>query len=110
MLGLGESRDELLAVFADLRASGCDVLTLSTFRSVFSVVTLVIWFALHRPPVPLTPRQREVLRLLVKGYSNERIAGELQIAQNTVKQHAHAIYSALGVSTRAELIAANSRK
>ena len=40
--------------------AGCDVLTLSTFRSVFSVATLVIWFALHRPPVPLTPRQRNI--------------------------------------------------
>lgn len=38
--------------------AGCDVLTLSTFRSVFSVVVLVIWLKLQPPPVPHTPRQR----------------------------------------------------
>jgi DNA-binding NarL/FixJ family response regulator len=59
--------------------------------------------------VELTERQKEVLGLMLKGYSNERIAAELAIAQNTVKQHAHAIFSALGVSTRAEAVIAASR-
>jgi drug/metabolite transporter (DMT)-like permease len=40
--------------------AGCDVLTLSTFRSVFSVATLVAWLWLRPPPVPLTPRQRNI--------------------------------------------------
>jgi lipoic acid synthetase len=31
MLGLGETRDELLAVFADLRQHGCDILTLGQY-------------------------------------------------------------------------------
>ena len=31
MLGLGETREELLAVFADLRAHGCDILTLGQY-------------------------------------------------------------------------------
>lgn len=63
----------------------------------------------RRGNVELTERQKEVLGLMLKGYSNERIAGELAIAQNTVKQHAHAIFSALGVSTRAEAVIAASR-
>lgn len=54
----------------------------------------------------LTERQKAVLRLIVKGYNNERIAAELAIAPNTVKQHAHAIFMALGVSTRAEAMIA----
>ena len=54
----------------------------------------------------LTERQREVLRLILKGYNNERIASELAIAPNTVKQHAHAIFVQLGVSTRAEAVVA----
>jgi len=58
----------------------------------------------------LTERQRDVLRLMLKGYNNERIAAELAIAPNTVKQHAHAIFAALGVSTRAEAMAAASRR
>ena len=54
----------------------------------------------------LTERQNDVLRLMLKGYSNERIATELAIAPNTVKQHAHAIFVQLGVSTRAEAVVA----
>lgn len=57
----------------------------------------------------LTERQREVLRLILKGYNNERIAAELAIAPNTVKQHAHAIFTVLGVSTRAEAVIAAMR-
>lgn len=58
----------------------------------------------------LTERQKEVLRLILKGYNNERIASELAIAPNTVKQHAHAIFMALGVSTRAEAVVAATRQ
>jgi DNA-binding NarL/FixJ family response regulator len=57
----------------------------------------------------LTERQKDVLRLILKGYNNERIASELSIAPNTVKQHAHAIFTAFGVSTRAEAVIAAAR-
>ena len=57
----------------------------------------------------LTERQRDVLRLILKGFNNERIASELAIAPNTVKQHAHAIFMVLGVSTRAEAVIAAMR-
>ena len=56
--------------------------------------------------VKLTPRQREVLRLLLDGHSTPRIAGDLKIAQGTAKQHIRAIYDTLEVSTRAQLFAA----
>jgi drug/metabolite transporter (DMT)-like permease len=39
---------------------GADVLTLSTFRSVFSVVTIAAWFLIRPPKVPHTPRQRNI--------------------------------------------------
>ena len=65
--------------------------------------------AARRRAAELTERQREVLRLMLRGYNNERIAFELAIAPNTVKQHAHAIFTALGVSTRAEAVIAASR-
>lgn len=57
----------------------------------------------------LTDRQTDVLRLILKGYNNERIASELAIAPNTVKQHAHAVFTALGVSSRAEAMIAAAR-
>jgi DNA-binding NarL/FixJ family response regulator len=59
--------------------------------------------------VDLTDRQTDVLRLILKGYNNERIACELAIAPNTVKQHAHAVFTALGVSSRAEAMIVAAR-
>jgi DNA-binding NarL/FixJ family response regulator len=52
----------------------------------------------------ITDRQADVLRLLIRGLSNAEIARELSIAENTVKQHAHAAYRALGVSSRTEVL------
>jgi len=50
----------------------------------------------------LTERQREVLRLIAKGMGNKEIARSLRIAKDTVKQHAKAVYAALGVAGRAQ--------
>lgn len=59
----------------------------------------------------LTERQRAVLACMLQGLSNIQIADALGIAETTVKQHAHAVYQAFGVSSRVELIlAANRRK
>jgi drug/metabolite transporter (DMT)-like permease len=49
----------LADVFSKLAlVAGMDVLSLSTFRSVFSIVFMIGWFWLQPPPVPYTPRQR----------------------------------------------------
>ena len=53
----------------------------------------------------LTERQRDVLRLVLKGHANLRIARELGIALGTVKHHVSALFEAFAVSTRSELIA-----
>jgi two-component system, NarL family, nitrate/nitrite response regulator NarL len=50
----------------------------------------------------ITDRQADVLRLLIKGLTNAEIARQLSISENTVKQHAHAAYRSLGVSSRTE--------
>jgi DNA-binding NarL/FixJ family response regulator len=57
----------------------------------------------------LTERQFDVLRLIAKGFANKEIAQQLRIANDTVKQHAKAIYSALGVATRAKAARAAER-
>lgn len=49
----------------------------------------------------LTPRQREVLTLLVEGRSNKEIARALDLGHGTVKIHLAAVFRHLGVSNRA---------
>lgn len=53
----------------------------------------------------LTPREREVLRLLVQGCSNQQIAEVLMVSRATVKFHMSGIMTKLGVSSRAEVMA-----
>ena len=50
----------------------------------------------------LTPRQREVLQLMLRGLTNREICGVLAIAEGTVKAHVAAILEALDVSNRTE--------
>lgn len=53
-------------------------------------------------PIGLTGRQLDVLRLIARGLANKEIAQNLRIAKDTVKQHAKAVYTALGVHRRAQ--------
>lgn len=57
-----------------------------------------------RPSVstPLSPREVEVLELIVRGQSNKQIASELSISMSTVKNHVHRIITKLGVSDRVQ--------
>jgi DNA-binding NarL/FixJ family response regulator len=50
----------------------------------------------------LSARQREVLRLVVAGYSNAQIAEELVISVNTVKFHVRTIFRELGIRSRVD--------
>jgi len=57
----------------------------------------------------ITERQADVLTLVTKGLSNNEIARQLTIAEHTVKQHTHAAYRALGVSSRNEAMVGLAR-
>jgi pimeloyl-ACP methyl ester carboxylesterase/DNA-binding CsgD family transcriptional regulator len=57
---------------------------------------------LDRPAVNLSPREREVLRLLVAGRTNREIGDALYISATTAARHVANIYSKLGVDSRAE--------
>ena len=54
-------------------------------------------------PVGLTPRQREVLRLLAEGKSLKEVAAALKISVKTVEFHKYRIMNQLGIRTNAEM-------
>ena len=47
--------------------------------------------------IKITPRDREVLRLLVQGCSNKEIASQLNISPRTVKQHLRTLFLRAGI-------------
>lgn len=53
---------------------------------------------------PLSEREREVLRLLALGHTNQEIAQELYISVRTAESHRAHIMQKLRLSTRAELV------
>ncbi|MFG6465824.1 response regulator [Roseateles sp. BYS87W] len=57
----------------------------------------------------LTPRQRDVLRLLIQGQSNKLICRHLGLSESSVKTHLEAVYRRLGVSSRTQAVMAAAR-
>jgi two-component system, NarL family, response regulator LiaR len=57
----------------------------------------------HAEPLDqLTPREREVLELIGRGFPNKRIARELGLSEKTVKTHVGHVLAKLGVSDRTQ--------
>ena len=56
------------------------------------------------PPV-FSPREKQVLGMVVLGFTNGEIAGKLFIAESTVKSHLNSSFAKLGVRSRAEAAA-----
>lgn len=57
----------------------------------------------HSSDCPLSDRELDVLKLLVKGYNTKQIAEQLSISKNTVDTHRRHILDKLGYSSMAEL-------
>ena len=65
----------------------------------------------NEPEVPaLSPREREVLKLIAAGRSIPAMAKELFLAPSTVKTHVQRLYEKLGVSDRAAAVAEAMRR
>jgi signal transduction histidine kinase/DNA-binding CsgD family transcriptional regulator len=62
------------------------------------------------PPLALTNREREVLRLLVDGATNRAIADKLSVSVETIKSHVHHIMQKLQVKDRTQAAVLAARK
>ena len=63
-----------------------------------------------REPLGLSPREREILRLLAEGKTQKQIADELVISPKTVATHIQHLLAKLGVNSRAQAVAAAYRQ
>jgi DNA-binding CsgD family transcriptional regulator len=52
----------------------------------------------------VTPRQQEIIKLIVKGFSTKEIADTLNLSINTVKNHKQALFRKVNVKSSVELI------
>jgi DNA-binding NarL/FixJ family response regulator len=57
-----------------------------------------------KPLAKLTPRQRQVLQLIAKGYRMREVAGALQVSPRTVETHKYEIMRVLGFKNTADLV------
>lgn len=61
--------------------------------------------AAHQPSRPrLTPRERDVMRLLLEGCSNKEIGNELGVSESAVKASLQQLFAKTGVRTRSQLV------
>ena len=75
--------------------------------------TQVLIQAASQEPAPghdLSPREREVLALMIEGLNNPEIAERLGVSRSTARAHVSSILSKLGVSNRAEAVALAVRR
>jgi DNA-binding CsgD family transcriptional regulator len=52
----------------------------------------------------LTPRERNVVRLVAEGMRNQEIALQLNLTEHTVRNYLIRIFDKLGISSRVELV------
>jgi DNA-binding CsgD family transcriptional regulator len=58
-----------------------------------------------RPALVLSPREREIARMVARGYPNKTIAHVLDISSWTVNTYLRRIFSKLNVGSRASMVA-----
>jgi DNA-binding NarL/FixJ family response regulator len=100
----------LFLVFLGLLVCGCVVALVPTIRKA------MIQSQRSTPPSnqdflnvicqqhDITPREQEVIRLIMGGYRNKQISEELLVSASTIKKHITKIYHKLNITSRSELM------
>jgi two-component system response regulator DevR len=98
------SRTELLKALR-LVAGGQSLLDPSTSARALSRMTTLAAGAAQAPGEELTEREREVLALVARGYTNKQIAEALYVSEKTARNHVSHILEKLGLARRSEAAA-----
>jgi DNA-binding NarL/FixJ family response regulator len=93
------------AVLADIAAAIRTVAAGGTALAPSAAAKLANAVRAPRGAGPLTPREREVLRLIAQGLPGKQIAGTLSISERTVKFHTASLIRKLGADNRAQAVA-----
>jgi DNA-binding NarL/FixJ family response regulator len=102
--------DELIAALRGVLKGEAHLSPLMTGKLVDEFIRLTkISSSLPVIENPLTPREKEVLREIVRGADNKQIADLLTISVNTVKKHVSSILTKLGVQDRRQAAERASR-
>jgi len=98
------SLDQLERAVRTVAAGGSLILPAVTERVLRGLEKEPTRFESSELPDALTPREREVLRLIAAGFSNREIAEASGTAEGTVKNQASSILSKLGVRDRTRAV------
>jgi DNA-binding NarL/FixJ family response regulator len=89
------------AVVFDAQAEACLAMTVRAVHAGQIVVPRSL--RQHVVRAPLSHREKQILRLVVRGFTNRQIADELYLAESTVKTHLSSAFTKLDAHSRAEV-------
>jgi DNA-binding NarL/FixJ family response regulator len=98
------SLEQLSSAVRTVASGGSLILPAVTARVLRGLEKEPVRFESAEMPEALTPREREVLRLIAAGFSNREIAEASGTAEGTVKNQASSILSKLGVRDRTRAV------
>jgi NarL family two-component system response regulator YdfI len=105
-----DARDETVIAAIRAAAAGLVVVAPQTVLALGAVAPEARWANETNDDSRLTPRERDVLRLLAAGTGNKSIARKLRISEHTVKFHVASILAKLNAGSRTEAVTEGIRR